>query len=67
MGMHGHTGSLGAIPTFIILVLRDLLASSTREQLKWVRAEQPVEVAFDLYPRAGLQWQGQELLTNKVS
>ncbi len=49
-GMVAGIVRFGAIATFVIDADRYVLASYTQEQLKWVKAEQSVEVAFDLYP-----------------
>jgi multidrug resistance efflux pump len=47
-GMVAGIVRFGAIATFIVDADRYVLATYTQEQLKWVKAEQPVEVAFDL-------------------
>jgi multidrug resistance efflux pump len=49
-GMVAGIVRFGAIATFIIDADRYVLSTYTQEQLKWVKAGQPVEVAFDLYP-----------------
>jgi multidrug resistance efflux pump len=49
-GMVAGVVRFGAIATFIVDADRYVLAPYTQEQLKWVKAGQPVEVAFDLYP-----------------
>ena len=49
-GMVAGIVRFGAIATFILDEDRYLLASYTQEQLKWVKSDQPVEIALDLYP-----------------
>ncbi|QEG33498.1 HlyD family secretion protein [Bythopirellula goksoeyrii] len=49
-GMVAGIIRVGAIASFVVDADRYVLAPYTQEQLKWVKPEQPVELAMDLYP-----------------
>jgi multidrug resistance efflux pump len=53
---------IGGIAALIAESDRYLLATFYQENLKYVRPGQPVEVAFDLYPRPNLRRQGRQHL-----
>ena len=49
-GMVAGILRIGAIASFVVDADRYVLAPYTQEQLKWVKPDQPVELAMDLYP-----------------
>jgi multidrug resistance efflux pump len=49
-GMVAGIVRYGAIASFIVDQGRYVLATYNQENLKWVEPDQPVEIAFDLYP-----------------